>query len=240
MKVKSWSNVLLFSAALAGGGLLALPVTAFAMCGHGGEHGGRGSGCAATTTDVLTADDMERGRQRAAQECARCHGADGNASEATIPSLAGQKSAYLLTQLQNFRAGQRHNRLMTPVAQALAEQDAAPLAAHFSAQTLKLRPGSGASASGLVEAGRALYEDGDASRHLPACSHCHDAGPGHGPRERFPLLGGQPAAYVVSQLKQFQARERQAMPPMMTRIAARLDENDMQAVAAFIAARPQR
>lgn len=223
----------LFSIVLAGGWLIAPP--ALAACGHG-QGGGMGNmGCAAMSADT---GDAAQGRTLAAEHCARCHGGDGNATDPSIPSLAGQKTGYLLIQLQNFRSGGRHNTLMTPVAQKLPEKNAPHLAAHFSAQTLVPRPA--ASTPEQFARGRKLYEDGDMNRHVPACSNCHDAGPGHGPRARFPLLKGQPASYVSAQLKQFQNGDRSAMPPMMTMIASRLDDEDIHAVAAFTSAQPQR
>lgn len=222
----------LFSIVLAGGWLIALP--AIAACGHG--QGGMGKmGCGAMSTD---AGDAALGRTLAVEHCARCHGSDGNASDPAIPSLAGQKANYLLIQLQNFRSGGRHNTLMTPVAQKLPEQNAPHLAAHFSAQTLLPRPA--ASTPEQFARGRKIYEDGDVNRHVPACSNCHDVGSGHGPRARFPLLKGQSASYVTTQLKQFQNGDRSAMPPMMTMIASRLDDEDIHAVAAFISSQPQQ
>lgn len=222
----------LFFIVLASGWLIASP--AIAACGHGQEGMGK-MGCAAMSAD---AGDAALGRALAAEHCTRCHGSDGNPSDPAIPSLAGQKASYLLIQLQNFRSGGRHNTLMTPVAQKLPEQNAPHLAAHFSAQTLLPRPV--ASTPEQLVRGRKIYEDGDMDRHVPACSNCHDTGPGHGPRARFPLLKGQSANYLTAQLKQFQNGDRSPMPPMMTMIASRLDDDDIYAVAAFTSAQPQQ
>jgi cytochrome c553 len=223
----------LFALTLAGGGLIALSADAACGPGHGG--GMSKMGCAAMPAAT---GDATRGRMLAIEHCARCHGSEGNATDPAVPSLAGQKASYLLIQLQNFRSGGRHNALMTPVALQLPEANASHLAVYFSAQTLVPRPA--ASTPEQFARGRKLYEDGDLSRHVPACSNCHDAGPGHGPRARFPLLKGQSASYVTAQLKQFQNGDRSAMPPMMTMIASRLDDEDIRAVAAFASSQPQQ
>jgi cytochrome c553 len=41
-----------------------------------------------------------------AQACAACHGADGNATDPAVPSLAGQQAQYLSIQL-TARSGAR-------------------------------------------------------------------------------------------------------------------------------------
>jgi len=52
--------------------------------------------------------DTEAGRKRYNKECRSCHGAEGRGdNEAEVPQLAGQYTAYLLRQIDKFRAGQR-------------------------------------------------------------------------------------------------------------------------------------
>jgi cytochrome c553 len=63
---------------------------------------------------------------------------------------------------------------------------------------------------------------------------CH--GPaGHGIPPHFPRLNGQPAAYTQKQLVDFKAGRRVDHEGMMTKIAARLSENDIKAVSEYIA-----
>ena len=81
------------------------------------------------------ADRFEDGHRKAVQ-CVACHGMEGVAPNPTFPHLAGQNAAYLAIQLEWFRTGQRYHSLMTPVAQALSDQDIEDLAAYYSA----LRP----------------------------------------------------------------------------------------------------
>lgn len=61
---------------------------------------------AAPAPAMLEADQEEGGRLY--QSCAACHGEAGQGNRAMdAPSLAGQSDWYLVTQLENFRAGYR-------------------------------------------------------------------------------------------------------------------------------------
>ena len=74
------------------------------------------------------------------QSCIDCHGVDGNAPiEATYPKLGGQYGDYLAHALQQYRAGDRQNSLMTPQAAALTDQEISDLAAYFGSRTSQLR-----------------------------------------------------------------------------------------------------
>ncbi|ART80436.1 c-type cytochrome [Oceanisphaera avium] len=63
--------------------------------------------------------------------CAACHGAEGVSSLEIYPNLAGQKQAYLASQLQHFRDGERENPIMAPMARPLSDEDIADLAAYY-------------------------------------------------------------------------------------------------------------
>jgi cytochrome c553 len=64
--------------------------------------------------------------------CAGCHGVDGVSTNPMWPSLAGQKEHYLAKLLRDFRDGNRHNPVMSPMAQGLSDQDIENLAAYYS------------------------------------------------------------------------------------------------------------
>tara|TARA_B110000967_G_C18802769_1_gene519387 strand:- start:89 stop:394 length:306 start_codon:yes stop_codon:yes gene_type:complete len=63
--------------------------------------------------------------------CAGCHGQNGISSNGMWPNLAGQKEAYLASQLKMFRDGQRNNAMMTAMAKGLSDADIANLAAYY-------------------------------------------------------------------------------------------------------------
>ena len=63
--------------------------------------------------------------------CAGCHGINGISSNGMWPNLAGQKEAYLASQLKMFRDGKRNNAMMTAMAKGLSDADIANLAAYY-------------------------------------------------------------------------------------------------------------
>jgi cytochrome c553 len=83
----------------------------------------------------VQAADAEKGKQRAAQVCAACHGADGNKPSAPDqPVLAGQYYDYLVRALSDYKNGRRNNAIMKGFAAQLSKQDIEDVAAWFSSQ----------------------------------------------------------------------------------------------------------
>jgi cytochrome c553 len=78
--------------------------------------------------------DLDSGKALAATVCSACHGANGVSVGSRIPHLAGQRSAYLTSQLEAFKAGTRKNALMAVIAPQLSADDVANVAAYFAAQ----------------------------------------------------------------------------------------------------------
>jgi len=85
------------------------------------------------------AGDAEKGKAKAAQVCAACHGPDGNKPSAPDqPILAGQYEDYLIQALHAYKSGKRANPIMKGFASTLSDQDIEDVAAWFSSQTSKL------------------------------------------------------------------------------------------------------
>jgi len=76
------------------------------------------------------AGDAAAGKAKAAV-CAACHGADGIAIAPMYPNLKGQKEAYLVKQMKDFRAGTRNDPIMSAQAKPLSDQDIENLAAYY-------------------------------------------------------------------------------------------------------------
>ena len=93
----------------------------------------------ALTGNLHAAGDAERGKQKAAQVCAACHGAQGNKpSDPSQPILAGQYYDYLVRALTDYKIGRRNNPIMKGFAGQLSKQDIEDLAAWFSSQSSPL------------------------------------------------------------------------------------------------------
>jgi cytochrome c553 len=196
------------AAGLLGGSLLLAPATAGALDG-----------------------DPAKG-QPLAGVCVACHGPDGNSLIPANPSLAGQDPEYLYKQLREYKSGARKNAIMSAMASGLSDDDMRNLVAYFAAQ--KPRPGAAYDAA-LARFGQRIYRAGNAGTGVAACAGCHSPN-GAGIPVRFPRLKGQHRDYTLAQLKAFSAGERENDPSSMMRtIAGRMSEQEMQAVAEYIA-----
>jgi cytochrome c553 len=85
--------------------------------------------------NVQASGNAEKGKQKAAQVCAACHGPEGNKPSAPDqPILAGQHYDYLVRALGDYKNGRRTNPIMKGFAGQLSKQDIEDLAAWFSMQ----------------------------------------------------------------------------------------------------------
>ncbi|MFT3666399.1 c-type cytochrome [Piscinibacter sp.] len=86
---------------------------------------------AALVTSAAQAGDAAAGRQKAAQACAVCHGANGLAVAPETPNLAGEPEGYIARQLRAFRSGKRQHEVMGVIAKGLSDEEIDDLAAWF-------------------------------------------------------------------------------------------------------------
>lgn len=179
---------------------------------------------------VNATGDATAGKAKAAT-CAGCHGADGNSVNPDWPTLAGQHPKYLMKQLREFKAGERTDATMAPMAAPLSEQDQADLAAYFASQ----QPKQGGADESLVELGQKIYRGGNPTTGVAACIGCHGPKGKGNPAANFPSLSGQHAKYMEKQLFKFKKNERKNdAGKMMRSIAARMNEDEIRAVASYI------
>lgn len=155
--------------------------------------------------------------------CARCHGADGIATDPATPHLAGLDAGYLSRQVAAFADGRRRQDDMSTLAGDIDDERLTLLVrwyasrAPFSAGDAP-RPG----------AGQTLYDEGRTQSGTPACVTCHQ--PDGIGNARFPRLAGQEKAYLVKQLDAFKAGRR-TTDPAMTETARSLSASDIRALA---------
>jgi cytochrome c553 len=165
--------------------------------------------------------------------CVACHGAMGAGTVTGGPRLAGKDPEYLAHALSMFKAGTRASAVMQTVAHNLSDSDIRELAMFFSKQNPPLAEGAPPPQSQVI-AGKQLAEMG-AGSGVAACFSCHAAG-GKGNGARFPSIAGEPAAFVVSRLHEFQARAKGKTPApgTMTAVAATLNDAQIEAAAAYL------
>jgi len=179
---------------------------------------------------VQAAGDAAAGQARAAL-CIACHGPDGNSLNPIWPKLAGQHPEYIIRQLQAFKAGERKDPMMAPMAAALDDKGMADVAAFFSSQ--KRSPG--VAAADKVELGGKIYRGGNKASGVAACMACHGPTGAGNPAANFPNVAGQQAPYIEKALKDFRSASRTTDPNMMMRgVAAKMTDAEISAVAQFI------
>ncbi|TCS37299.1 cytochrome c553 [Paucimonas lemoignei] len=162
--------------------------------------------------------------------CVACHGAAGNSTITQNPKLASQHEAYLAKQLHDFKGPQRNNPVMTTIAKALNDDDIRNISAYLSQQAQK--PGA-AKNKDTVELGKKIYRGGIAEKNVPACAGCHSP-TGAGIPAQFARLAGQHQDYTAAQLTSFRTGARNNSAQMST-IAKRLSDQEIQAVADYVA-----
>ena len=162
--------------------------------------------------------------------CVTCHGAAGNSTIAANPKLAGQHEGYIYKQLVNFTTPDRNQAIMTTYGKMLTDEEKKNLAAYLGAQ----EPKAGAAKNkDTVEIGKKIYRGGIAEKNVPACASCHGAS-GAGIPVQYPRIGGQHQDYTGAQLALFRAGTRKNSTQMTT-IAKRMSDDEMKAVADYIA-----
>jgi len=176
--------------------------------------------------------DAAKGKTLSAT-CAACHGADGNSVNPAWPKLAGQGSAYLMKQLNDFRSDKRADPTMSGQAKAIAsEEDIMHLTAYFSSQKAK----AGTAKKDKVELGKAIYKGGVLSSGVAACAACHGPNGSGNTAAKFPKISGQHTKYVIAQLKAFKSGKRSNdVGKMMRNVALKMTDAEMEAVAEYIA-----
>ena len=162
----------------------------------------------------------------AANDCARCHGKNGEGIIPGVPRLDIQTPAYLEAALKAFRDGTRESGTMMAAARTLSDEEITDLARHF-----------GRSAAVAAEVGGApdIVRRGIPERDVPACASCHGAGA----RPGYPRLDGQDADYLLRQLELFKLLGDERGGPnghIMAEVVRFLESEDMVALAEWYGA----
>ena len=172
--------------------------------------------------------------------CAACHGRQGEGTNNDyFPRLAGKPAGYLMNQLVAFRDGRRRYPPMNYLLEYQSDPYLQKIAEYFAAlRPLPVQNAATDVSEALLTRGRSMVTEGDQARRVPACSGCH--GPKlTGMEPAIPGLVGLRAKYISAQLGAFRYGTRTAAEPdCMQLVAASLTENDVTAVAAWLASVP--
>lgn len=174
--------------------------------------------------------------ERYATTCATCHGSTGRSELPQVPSLAGQHSFYVVTQLFLFRDGRRNDHpmaaAMSAVAKGMSDGDLrgySEAIARLPVAALTAPPADPAAPprdAARFERGRQL-----ATAHR--CSSCHGADLSGG--GQVPRLAGQREDYLQIALKGFQGGTRLGYTPAMNEALSGLTAQDLDDLAHYMA-----
>lgn len=169
------------------------------------------------------------------RQCIACHGdgADGPVSD-MVPSLNGQKPAYLRRALEEYALDLRQSGMMEPLAAALSPDQIRNLADQFAENAPPPaqhdEPLERPTAS--ARRGEEIALQGIPRQNVPACASCHDSAAA----ATFPRLAGLSQAYLKTQLHLFRdgVRAQSAHAQIMQRVARQLTDEQIEDVATFL------
>jgi cytochrome c553 len=190
------------------------------------------SGQEDSTPSFRNVDSMEA----RVQGCVTCHGNNGQGTaDGYFPRIAGKPAGYLYNQLIAFRDGTRRYVPMNYLVAYLPDPYLREIAEHFSKLRPPFAPKQAAQAdAATIARGKTLVAGGDPAKQIPACAACHGESL-TGMEPGVPGLVGLRPTYIAAQLTRWRVGERRAAEPdCMKRIASRLSESDIAAVAAFM------
>jgi cytochrome c553 len=168
--------------------------------------------------------------QRYAQVCASCHGVDGKGAANLAPSLAGQHSFYVITQLFLFKNERRSNVAMNALIKEFNNDDLrgfSDLIGKFPA--LSAQPNSDIPDPLRMTQGKEL-----ANKHQ--CMSCHGGQLSGG--QQVPRLAGQHEDYLKRVLTEFRQGKRLGYTNAMNEALVGLKQDELDTLAYFIARYP--
>jgi cytochrome c553 len=190
--------------------------------------------------DTIPTFDQLDSIEARVQGCVTCHGQRGQGTNnGYFPRIAGKPAGYLYNQLLAFRNGTRHYSPMNYLVAYLPEAYLREIAEYFA----KEQPPFAAQAvtpaePSVIARGQQLVRNGDPDKVIPACITCHGERL-TGMEPGIPGLVGLRPTYIIAQLTRWQVGDRHAIEPdCMKRIANRLSNDDMVAVAAWLSRQP--
>ena len=156
-----------------------------------------------------TGDGDESAGRALAEACAACHGADGNALGAEMPTLAGQDARYFIKAMNAYKSGKRQHQEMFEAVETLNDEEIADLASFYAKQAPVRRN---------VRAPLTTAE------WVARCDRCHGLD-GNSTDPRFPMLAGQDPTYLTRALQAYSSANRTSTA--MHAMSAVLSESDL-------------
>jgi len=147
------------------------------------------------------------GASIANDQCASCHGKEGNSGESKVPSIAGFSKAGLVEMLQAYKTGDRKGDSyqakgekatdMNAVAKDMSAANIEAVSAFFASKTFK--PAKQGFDAALAKTGAKIHEK--------SCEKCH-SDLGKSPEDDTAILAGQWKPYLKNEFTKFSSGSR--------------------------------
>lgn len=165
-----------------------------------------------------TGDGNAAAGASAAENCAICHGADGNTNTSDTPTLAGQDARYFIKAMQAYREGKRDHDSMFEAVERLSDNEIADLAGFYATQEPVRRD---------------VRIPFTSAEWIERCERCHGIN-GNSTDPRFPMLAGQNKDYLRKAMRAYSAGERSTTT--MHAMSAPLSDSDIERIVSYYAA----
>ena len=172
-------------------------------------------------TETLGEGDVNVGR-RLSEKCSGCHGEEGNAAKASMPTLAGQDARYFIKGMNHYKNGERQHEKMFDAVEQLSEQDMIDLATYYANQQPQRRN---------------VRMPLNSTEWITRCERCHGID-GNSSDPRFPMLAGQDESYLRLVLGAYASGGRKSST--MHAMADPLSAMDIERIAAYFASQPPK
>jgi cytochrome c553 len=188
-----------------------------------------GSIVSTTVAKAMAAQpNRTRGSELYEKRCKSCHGIKGwGDGLEDVPSLAGQRELYLVTQLAQFAAQERSGSTMhkaTSTADVNNPQALRNLAAFLSLAPPNPEPEHAEDA--VPASGASLFQRN--------CAACHGAAAQGSSTDPIPALAGQHYDYLLIQLKTFARGHRGRINAPVIDFAAGLSDDEQRSIADYL------
>jgi cytochrome c553 len=159
------------------------------------------------------------------EQCAGCHGPDGNSVIQGIPSIAGQPKLFIENQLVLMREGIRPAPQMAPLVKGMPDKEIVRLAEHFS--KLPAKP------MATAPADKKLSQQGQELARKLHCGVCHLSD--FGGQNQVPRLAGQREEYLEAEMRAYRDNKRQGGDTIMAAALYGVSDADISALAHYLA-----
>lgn len=145
-----------------------------------------------------------------AEQCASCHGADGNAGTANTPTLAGQDARYFIKAIQAYQDGKRKHEKMSEAVSGINATAIKDMAAFYASQEPVRRD---------------VRVPFTTAEWVQRCERCHGLD-GNSTDPRFPMLAGQNESYLRKAMQDYASGARPTS--IMHSMSEPLSESDVE------------